>query len=243
MSKPAPKWDVIALLCLSILVFCFAGCGVDWFPSTASQPTTPNKFTFSNRTGAALGVTVTSNPITVSGLTASTSPISINGPVGSNSQYAINGGSPTSSSGSVKNGDTVTVQHTSANAVNSSVTSTLSIGTVTATFTSLTRIVDVSALSTPVNNAGLAQAYVVVSSFDGLAGTHVVSISDPANKAKYAIGDANGNPILFTNQTQTITVLNGVRIWMQNVPSTSTSPVITTLTIDGYAFRFSLTLP
>lgn len=243
MSKPASKWDLIALFCLSILVFAFAGCsGVDWFPGQKTLPTTPNQFTFTNRTGVSLGVTVTSNPITVSGLAASSSPISVNGPVGSNSMYVVNNGAATSASGSVKNGDTVTVQHTSANAVNTSVTSTLSIGNLSANFTSVTRIVAISGLSqvSLVNN--LAQGYVTVTSVDGIAGTHVVSISSSTNQATYAIGDANGNPGNFTNLTSPPIALNGVRIWLRNVPSTSTSPVITTLTIDGYHFPLSLVL-
>ena len=55
-----------------------------------------------------------------------------------NGQYSVNGGAYTAAAGTVNNGDTVTVQHTSASTNSASVTTTLTIGGVNGTFTSTT---------------------------------------------------------------------------------------------------------
>ncbi|MBI5584163.1 MAG: LamG domain-containing protein, partial [Deltaproteobacteria bacterium] len=88
----------------------------------------PDAFAFTDVTGAALSTPFTSNVITVAGLGAH-APISITG-----GQYSINGGAPTGAMGTVANGNTVTVQQTSAATFSTTTNVLLTIGTVSDTF-------------------------------------------------------------------------------------------------------------
>ena len=226
---------------LVTLVFAMAGCGdVDWFPAYERLPTTPDQFSFPGKTGVALNTTVTSDPITVSGLTGATSPVSVTGSVGSNSKYAINGAAATNAAGTVKNGDRVTVSHTSANAVGTSTISTLSIGTVNGSFTSRTQTVATPAFTTPVSVGQFVQVNALLVASD--LSVHEVSIKDTLNSgnAVYALGDDSGNPTIFSNAERTFAGLNGQRIFVRNLPSATN---VTTLTIDGVDFTVNLAQP
>ena len=101
--------------------------GADEFMVIAD--TTPNAFTFTDQTGAALNTTITSNSITVSGITTF-APISITG-----GQYSINGGAYTSSNGTVALGDTVILQVTSSSSYSTPTNATLTISGVSDIFT------------------------------------------------------------------------------------------------------------
>ena len=229
---------VLRNLCLIVLLSVVAGCGssVDWFPEYKRLETTPDQFSFPTKTGVAISTAVTSDPITVSGITGTSSPISITGSVGSNSKYSINGATATDAAGTVKNGDKVTVTHTSANALGTVTTSTLTIGNITGTFTSTTATVATPAFSTPVQTGGFLQAFAVISSVDGIPGTHVVSIK--GGNAQYSLGDTTTIPFAFTINTQTVTVLNNTHIFLR-APS-SDIPATTTLTIDGVNFSVTM---
>jgi hypothetical protein len=98
--------------------------------TTQSAPPdmTPNQFTFTDQTGAALSTVITSNAITVTGIT-STTPISITG-----GEYSINGGPYTSADGTVNPEDTVTVQQTSSGNYSTTTDATLTIGGISDTF-------------------------------------------------------------------------------------------------------------
>lgn len=97
---------------------------------TASPDDTPDPFSFTDVTSAEIGTVTTSNAITVAGITASAA-ISISGGSG---QYRINGGSWTSASGTVSDGDSVDVRVTSSGAPGTAVSTTLTIGGVSDTF-------------------------------------------------------------------------------------------------------------
>jgi hypothetical protein len=201
-------------------------------------PTTPDPFTFSSQVGVATGTKVTSNSITVSGLTGDSSPISISGATGS--EYTVNGTAATAA-GTVKNGDVVTVSHTSSSALGTSTVSTLSIGNVNGTFTSVTQTVQTLAFLAPVQVGQFLQASASIVSVDGILGTHKISIADSnsSSNAQYELADVNDVPITaFTNSTLTIPVLNGLRIIVRNLPSATS--VTTTLTIDGVNFTVDL---
>ena len=90
--------------------------------------TSPDAFSFTAQTGAALSSTATSNTITVSGIN-SASPISISG-----GSYKIGSGSYVTSSATVNNGDTVTVQQSASGSGNTLTTATLTIGGSSAAF-------------------------------------------------------------------------------------------------------------
>jgi ribosomal protein S4 len=98
--------------------------------TTQSAPPdmTPDQFTFTDQTGAALSTVITSNTITVSGIT-STTPISITG-----GTYSINGGPYTSADGTVNPEDAVTVQQTSSESHSTTTDATLTIGGISDTF-------------------------------------------------------------------------------------------------------------
>jgi|GEM_PF-2456727 len=230
-------------LCLAALLLVLtAACGADFFPAYHRPATTPDQFTFQAQTGVAVGTPITSNAITVAGLTADSSPISVVSPSGSTASYAINGAAATSQAGTVKNGDQVTVILTSASAPGITGSATLTIGNVSGTFTVTTELVAPLVFSAPTLVGNLAQTFATVVSFDGVVNTHQISIRDSLNSgnAVYAIGDATGNPTAFTNLPETVAVLNGVRIFVRNVPSSAT---VTTLTIDGVNSNVTLTVP
>ena len=124
---------------LKWLMFCGAfgllsACGGGGGDNTGItvRDTTPAAFSFTAQTNTPLNQWVITPAITVSGINSATA-ISV-----SNGEFAINGGNFTSSNGSVSNGNTVVVRHM-ASAQNATTTSSiLTIGGVSATFSSTT---------------------------------------------------------------------------------------------------------
>ena len=90
--------------------------------------TTPDAFTFTDRTNVALSTEYKSNAITVTGIDTA-APISVAG-----GTYSINGGTYTSASGTVSLGNTVKVRKMSAAAYATTKSATLTIGGVSDTF-------------------------------------------------------------------------------------------------------------
>jgi hypothetical protein len=209
-----------------------AGCGsVEWFPEYVRLPTTPDQFSFATKTGATVSTaaspaTVTSDAITVAGLTAESSPISVTGSVGSDSKYSVNAAPAAATAGTVKNGDTVTVTQTSSTALGTATISTLTIGNVSATFTSITQTVESFARTA----TGLAGARVPSGAIalNLLSGIHTISITN---------GTYSFDNITFTSLTQTIDISNGQNIFLIS----SGTPVTTTLTIDTVPSTFTTT--
>lgn len=232
-SRPGRIW----ILLLSLVVMSVAGCGVDWLPEFERQPTTPDQFTFTNQTGTQQNVRVTSNAITVVGLTAATSPIKVTG--GGDSKYSINGGTETSADGTVKNGDKVTISHTSASTIDTPTVTTLQIGNVSATFTSWTRLVELAPFTGRTQIGNVFETFTVVSSND--ANGHLVSITDTGtpNTAQFSVAGIGGVPTTwYTAPSGSITqpFLNGLRIFVRK-ESTSTTKLI----IDN--IEYPVTLP
>lgn len=95
---------------------------------------TPNQFTFNDVSGAILSTVYTSNIITITGIDTA-SPISIVG-----GSYSKNGGTYTSGLGTVVNGDTIVVRGTSSGVNSTGVDVTLTVGTVSDTFTITTGV-------------------------------------------------------------------------------------------------------
>ena len=94
--------------------------------------TVPAGFTFFDQSGVAFNSEIVSDTIVVSGISTSTA-ISVTG-----GEYAVNAGAYTSASGTVANGDSVSVRHTSSGNNNTEVSTILTIGTVSDTFTTTT---------------------------------------------------------------------------------------------------------
>jgi len=127
--------------------------------------TTPDPFTFADRTNVALNTAITSNTIAVSGIDATT-PISI-----SSGTYAINGGSYTSISGTVSNGDTVTVQQTSSGSYSTTTNATLTIGGVSDTFSVTTQ-------TAPASDSGGKKCFIATAAFGSPMERHVQILRD-----------------------------------------------------------------
>ncbi|MEW6445748.1 MAG: S8 family peptidase [Pseudomonadota bacterium] len=115
--------------------------------TTTAADTTPDAFAFPPVSNVSPGSVVTSSTITVSGITAA-APIGI-----VNGEYSLGCGSAfTSSPGQVQNGQSLCVRHTASSAYGASVTSTLTVGGVSAGFTSTTQAA--SGATSPTNGGG-----------------------------------------------------------------------------------------
>ena len=112
------------------------------FSTLAAPDTTPDAFSFTDLSNQALSTQVESNAITVAGINAAAA-ISISG-----GEYQINGGSWTSAAGTVTNGQTVKVRHTTSASNGTATDTTLTIGGVADTFTSVTAAAQVLTITT-----------------------------------------------------------------------------------------------
>lgn len=199
--------------------------------------TTPDAFTFNAVSNQQLGVTATSNTVTISGIN-SAAPISVSGTTGSAYSIGCNG-TFTSAPGTINNGQTVCVHHTTSSSPNTSVSTTLNIGGVTGTFTSTTVPADTTpnaysfaaATNQPTNTPVASQPATIT----GINTAAPVSISGGTNPG-YSVGctgtytSANGT----INNNQTVCV----RVTSANAPNTSTS---TTLNVGGVTASFQVT--
>ena len=108
--------------------------------TTSSVDTSPDDFSFTAQTNVARVATITSNTITVTGINAPT-PISVSGSGG----YSIGCTETTvNTAGTISAGDTVCLRHLASSNYASQVSTTLTIGGKTATFTSTTVSANVS---------------------------------------------------------------------------------------------------
>lgn len=235
MHLPARLLHGITISCLLIVLFAISGCGsVDWFPEYKRLPTTPDAFTFADKNDVALNTATTSDAITVSGLTAESAPISITGPSGSNSKYTINTGTATDAEGTVKNGDKVTVTHTSSTLPGGLVKSTLSIGNVSATFTSRTRLVSLGTFVTS-DVAGVPsdqrEVYATATSNDSTI--HTITITGTGASFSVGVENTNARTNFTASDGSSVTsFLNNRRIYVRK-PVGGTDP---TLTIDNVTY-------
>lgn len=95
--------------------------------------TTPDQFSDETKAGQPLSTTVDFTPVTPTGFNAAT-PITASGGL-----YSINGGSYTSSAGTFNPGDTFAPRNTSSASYLTSVATIITVGGVSATFTSITQ--------------------------------------------------------------------------------------------------------
>lgn len=227
-------------LCLIALVFILAGCGVDWFPTITRGATTPDPFSFTSKFGVPIFASVSSNAVKITGFKNSTTaaPISIS----SGSAFSINGGSAIATAGTIKNNDSVKVIQTSAGLPGIPTVSTLTIGSASGTFTTVTQTIVTPSFTQifPSPSAAFIEISAVIIGTD--VGGHILTMA--GTNTEFAISDSN-NVITtnFTNSTAPLSVpfLNNQRISLL-IPSPSVSPS-TTLTIDNTNFTISNTAP
>lgn len=151
--------------------------------------TDPNAFSFTGNNIAELGSQQTSNAVTISGINGA-APISVSGAAGS--QYQINGGAWTSTAGNVNNGNTVAVRHTASSLHSMSTTTTLTIGTVSGSFTSKT----IPYNTNPTNLVavpGVGKVNLTWSSADGATTYRIYMGTTPGGEGATPVSSSNGN--------------------------------------------------
>lgn len=161
--------------------------------------TTPDAFSFTAQTGVAISSQISSNTITVAGIDAATS-ISISG-----GDYQIDNGSWSSSPGTVTHGQTVTVRHTSSASYNTTVSTVLTIGGVSATFSTTTTTQSVSPVHGVCGSAqGVASAFAPAANLCAAGGASSVQAGPPWRWT--CVGSAGGSTASCTAPGQTAVV-------------------------------------
>lgn len=159
---------ITQVLTSALLIVGLASCGGGSEPTAPSNPvnppvasdTTPDSFTFIDISGSALSTAVESNSIEIKGIDAAAI-ISI-----SSGEYKIANGNYTNSAGTVTNDQTVTIKITASGSYATSDEATLTVGSITDTFTVTT--MDQPAPSLPVVQVNLDMKHSVggIDSFD-----------------------------------------------------------------------------
>lgn len=196
-----------------------------------AEDTIPSTFTFTDQTNVALSTPVESNTITVVGINSETD-ISVTG-----GEYSVDGGAYTSTAGTVEVGDLVKVRHTSSASNSTQVDTTLTIGTVSDTFSSTTVAVGVDA--TPdafafIDQTNVALSTQVESNEITVAGINA-AVDISVTGGEYSI---NGGA--YTTVAGTVSNGNTVKVRHTSSLSNSTS-VDTVLTIGGVLDTFTST--
>jgi hypothetical protein len=221
-------------LCLIALVVTLAGCGIDWFPEFKRSATTPNPFSFTTKLGVPTLANISSNSVRITGFANSStvSPISVS----TGSAYSIDGAAAVSTAGTIKNNQSVKViQQTSSSLPGAATVSTLTIGGVNGTFTTVTQTIvtpvfGVTSFLAPVN--GSREISALISGTDN--GGHIVTLSG-AN-AQLAIANSNNvivTPLSSSTLPLSVPFLNGQRILLLIPNPAPSATSATTLTIDS----------
>ncbi|WP_185906612.1 hypothetical protein [Teredinibacter haidensis] len=201
--------------------------------TTIAEDTTPEAFSFSAVTDAALGATVSSNTVTITGLN-SPAPVSITG-----GDYAIGSGTATATNlgGTITNGQTLTLSITAAATFSTATTATVTVGGVTAGFVVTTLAQD----TTP-----------DVFSFTDAADVEFSLVEESGPITVTGIND--GTPISITGGEYAIaggafTAAGGMVTVGQSVVVRGTAPALPSetqdvvLLIGGIADTFSISTP
>lgn len=202
-------------------------------PATTPGDSTPDAFTFATQTGVEPGSLVTSAAVTIGGFNTPVN-ISING-----GEYSINGAAFVSGPGGLSPGDAVSVRHTASTAFSTDTVSVLTIGGVSASFTSTTRAATPAADTTPDAFAfgsvnGAAPNTTVTSKAITISGINTpapVSVSG----GQYSVNDG-----AFTATAGMVN--NGDRISLRVLASPATEQTVTaTLSVGGVSAGYSVT--
>jgi hypothetical protein len=190
---------------------------------------TPNAFTLNDVTGVALGAQQTSNAIQVAG---------VNVPVAvtiANGLYSINGGAFQAQAGTARAGDSITVRHTSAATFDTSVTTTLQVGTYSETFVSTTAGPD----TTPDAFNFTDRSPVGTGRLNFSAPVTITGINAPTT-ISVAGGFYNVNNSGTRSEPSTINNGDRVTLLLMSAPTPNTATTMT-VTIGGVSDTFSVT--
>ncbi|MDQ1313994.1 MAG: sorting protein [Pseudomonadota bacterium] len=200
------------------------------FIAWAVPDTTPDAFSFTAQTDAALSTLATSNPISVAGLNTADVAIGIAG-----GSYSINGGAYTSAAGVVRNGDTVSVRQISSASFGTLTTATLSIGGFSGAFDVTTLAAD----TTPDAFGFIAQTGVALNT---LTTSNSITVAGLNTAAPIGIvgGSYSINGGAYTSAPGT--VINADSVTVQQTSSASFGVLTTaTLSIGGVSGAFDVT--
>ncbi len=200
---------------------------------TPVADTTPDAFSFTDKTGVALSTLITSATTTVTGINSPAAISVVDG------EYSVNGGAYTSSAGTVNNGNEVQVRHTSSAFNSTSTTTTLTIGGVNGTFTSTTVAEVVPPDTTPDAFSFTDKTGVALSTLITSATTTVTGINSPA-AISVVDGEYSVNGGAYTSSAGTVNNGNEVQVRHTSSAFNSTSTT-TTLTIGGVNGTFTST--
>jgi len=210
----------------------------DTFSSTtvAAIPpdTTPDAFSFADRTDVAVSSVITSAPVTIVGIDAP-APVSV-----SDGEYSVGCTATFSAAaGSITNGQTVCVRHTSAAANSATVNTILTVGGVADTFSSTT-VAAIPPDTTPNAFTFVDQTDVAVSTVITSAPVTIAGIDAPVpvsvSGGEYSVGCT----ATFTAAAGSVT--NGQTVCVRHTSAAANSAsTSTTLTVGGVTDTFSTT--
>ncbi|MBN8280094.1 MAG: hypothetical protein J0M16_05770, partial [Gammaproteobacteria bacterium] len=209
------------------------GVAATFTSTTIPADTTPDAFSFADVTGVDPSTAVVSGSVTIAGINAA-APVSVAG-----GEYSLGcGGVFTAVAGSVAPGQGVCVRHTSAAGALADTVTTLTVGGVSATFTSTTAAAAPD--TTPDAFAFADQADVALSATITSAPVTISGIDSPATVTvaggTFAVGCAG------PYGSASATVTSGQTICVRHTSAaTNSTAVTTTLTVGGVADGFTST--
>lgn len=136
-SDTGGVFDPIDVCTVSSGICQFVTNHFSFFTFGAPNDTTPDAFTFTDRTGVELSTNTESNQIVISGINTPTN-ISVSG-----GTYSINNATYTGNVGTVSNSDSIKVRLTSSASYNTATQMTLTIGGVSSVFRATTKVAPV----------------------------------------------------------------------------------------------------
>ena len=219
------KFTMVALA----LLFSFLGANMLF--ANPAVDTTPDPFTFTDRTDVVLSTEYKSNAITVSGIDDSTF-IAVTG-----GTYSINGGAYTSASGNVSLGNTVKVRKVSSAAYSTTKSATLTIGGVSDTFS-------VTTMANPVDTTPDAFTFTdrtnVAINTEFKSNAITVAGINTVTPISITGGTYSINGAAYTSASSTVSLGNTVKVRKMSPAAYSTTKSAT-LTIGGISDTFSVT--
>lgn len=205
------------------------GVSAGFMSTTEAQDTSPNAFSFPAKTAAVRSTTQISDAASITGINDAAA-ISV-----TNGLYSVNGAGFTNVNGTVSKGNSVRVRHDSSSSFSTAVSSTLTIGGVSANFVSTTDALDTTPDAFVLQPSGVVPPAAVGSTQYSLIFT-VAGINSPA-----AISISGGrfsiNNLPYTNVTGTVS--NGDTVRVSHTASSSFATSVTSsLTIGGVQDNF-----
>jgi hypothetical protein len=183
----------------------------------AAHDTTPDQFTFVDKTNVPLNTVIESAPVTITGISTEV-PISVTG-----GEYSINDGTFASSAGTVNNNDIVKVHHTSSSTNNTSVDTVLTVSTISDTFTSTTlSLTHTLTYTAGANGAITGTSPQIVD--DGGNGSAVTAVADSGFHFVDWSDISTANPRTDTNVTSDISVTANFSADLTPTPTPTPTP-------------------